>query len=145
MLLRSVAVTFLAGTVLLSVDRSPAADRLRAHVAFLASDKLRGRGNGTPGLEAAADYIAARFKEAGLKPAGTNGFFQPASMIMVQPDTKDFEMAFRAPGVDIKVRLDEVLLFSNDTVDLKDAPTVKIDPGDAAATSAVKAEDVEGK
>jgi len=38
-------------------------------------------------------------------------FFKPASMIMVQPDTRDFEMSFRAQGVDIRVRLDEVLLF----------------------------------
>src|SRR5467141_1194463 len=137
MLLRNMAVTFLAGTLSssLSVDRSLAAepgdlispDHLRAHV------------------EAAADYIAARFKKAGLKPAGTDGFFQPAAMIMVQPETRDFEMAFHAQGVDIKVRLDEVLLFSNDALDLKDAPTVKIDPGDAAAASAIKAEDVKGK
>ena len=28
------------------------------HVKFLASDDLEGRGNGSPGLEAAADYIA---------------------------------------------------------------------------------------
>jgi len=68
MLLRNLAVKILAGTVLLSVAAAPgdliSPDRLRAHVAFLASDKLRGRANGTPGLAAAADYIAARFKEA---------------------------------------------------------------------------------
>ncbi len=32
------------------------------HVKFLASDDLEGRGNGGPGLEAAADYIAAKFQ-----------------------------------------------------------------------------------
>ena len=32
---------------------------------------------GTPGLDASADYIAAAFKEAGLKPGGDDGtFFQ---------------------------------------------------------------------
>jgi hypothetical protein len=51
------------------------------HVKFLASENLEGRGNGGAGLEAAADYIAARFREAGLEPAGDNGtFFQRFEM-----------------------------------------------------------------
>ena len=51
------------------------------HVKFLASDDLEGRGNGGPGLEAAAQYIAAKFKEVGLEPAGDNGtFFQGFEM-----------------------------------------------------------------
>ena len=51
------------------------------HVKFLASEELEGRGNGGPGLEAAAVYIAARFKEAGLEPAGEGGtFFQQFEM-----------------------------------------------------------------
>lgn len=50
---------------------------LRSQVAFLASEKLEGRGTGTQGAEFAADFIAAQFKLAGLKPAGTNAtFFQ---------------------------------------------------------------------
>ena len=52
--------------------------RLRADVAFLADDAQEGRGPGTKGIEAAADYIAAAFREAGLKPApGADGYFQP--------------------------------------------------------------------
>jgi hypothetical protein len=51
------------------------------HVKFLASESLEGRGNGGEGLEAAADYIAAKFKEAGLEPAGDDGtFFQRFEM-----------------------------------------------------------------
>ena len=40
------------------------------HVKFLASEDLEGRGNGSRGLESAAEYIAAQFREAGLEPAG---------------------------------------------------------------------------
>ena len=40
------------------------------HVKFLASEDLEGRGNGSRGLESAADYIAAKFREAGLEPGG---------------------------------------------------------------------------
>jgi hypothetical protein len=59
------------------------------HVKFLASGDLEGRGNGSPGLEAAADYIAKHFREAGLEPGGEAGtFFQRFEMITglsVQP------------------------------------------------------------
>ncbi|HKY19679.1 MAG TPA: M28 family peptidase [Vicinamibacterales bacterium] len=52
------------------------------HVKFLASHDLDGRGNGSPGLDAAADYIAKQFDAAGLAPLGDAGtFFQRFDMI----------------------------------------------------------------
>ena len=52
------------------------------HVKFLASDALEGRGNGSPGLEKAADYIAGRFRAAGLEPGGDRGtFFQTFEIV----------------------------------------------------------------
>jgi hypothetical protein len=52
------------------------------HVKFLASDELQGRGNGTPALDKAAEYIADRFREDGLKPAGDQGtFFQKFELV----------------------------------------------------------------
>lgn len=42
------------------------AARLREHVEFLASDRLRGRATPSPGLDAAADYIAGEFERLGL-------------------------------------------------------------------------------
>lgn len=50
---------------------------IRKHVEFLASDDLEGRGTATLGEVRAANYIAAAFQQAGLKPAGTKGYFQP--------------------------------------------------------------------
>lgn len=56
----------------------PIVERMRKDVTFLASDECEGRGVGTKGLDKAADYIAAQFKLAGLKPGGVNGtYFQP--------------------------------------------------------------------
>ena len=53
------------------------AERYTQHISFLASDALKGRGNGTPELERAAEYIASQFRALGLKPAGDGGsFFQ---------------------------------------------------------------------
>jgi Peptidase family M28/PDZ domain/PA domain len=52
-------------------------ERYIQHVSFLASDDLKGRGNGTPELERAAEYIAAQFRSYGLQPAGDNNtYFQ---------------------------------------------------------------------
>jgi hypothetical protein len=50
--------------------------RYLEHVKYLASEELRGRGTGTPELDKAAQYIAERFREFGLRPAGTSGFYQ---------------------------------------------------------------------
>lgn len=47
------------------------------HIAYLAADARGGRQPGTPGGRAAGDYIAARFAEYGLEPAGLNStYFQ---------------------------------------------------------------------
>jgi hypothetical protein len=48
-------------------------DNIKKHVAFLASDKLEGRGTSTAGEMKAAKYIAKQFKKIGLTPMGTEG------------------------------------------------------------------------
>jgi Zn-dependent M28 family amino/carboxypeptidase len=48
-----------------------------AHVRYLADDKLEGRLTGSPGYLEAAAYVARRFQEFGLEPAGTDGYLQP--------------------------------------------------------------------
>src|SRR5436190_17845370 len=56
----------------------PIVERMRKDITFLASDECEGRGVGTKGLDKAAEYIAAQFAQAGLKPGGVNGtYFQP--------------------------------------------------------------------
>ena len=53
------------------------ADEILEHIEFLASDELGGRDTPSPGLEAAAEYLAAELESAGLEPAGDDGtFFQ---------------------------------------------------------------------
>ena len=48
---------------------------LERHVRFLASDEMKGRDNGTPEGLKAAEYVAERFREAGLRPGGKGGWF----------------------------------------------------------------------
>ena len=45
-------------------------------VKFLASPELRGRATGSPELEQAADFLAGKFREFGLKPANGKSFYQ---------------------------------------------------------------------
>ncbi len=54
-----------------------AADRISEDIRWLADDAREGRGVGTVGLDAAAAYIADEFREIGLTPGGTDGYFQP--------------------------------------------------------------------
>ena len=55
---------------------SPAAKQWWADVSFIASDANEGRQTGSAGYMRAADYVIARMKAEGLKPAGDNGFLQ---------------------------------------------------------------------
>ena len=55
--------------------------KIKNDVAYLADDKLEGRQTGTEGEKKAAEYIAKRFKEMGLTPKGTDGFYQEFSFI----------------------------------------------------------------
>ena len=50
-------------------------NRIKAHVAFLADDKLKGRKPGTPGFQMAVDYVVEQFKILGLKSAGENNTY----------------------------------------------------------------------
>src|SRR6266705_6619796 len=62
---------------------------LRAHIKFLADDRLEGRGTGARGGELAALYIAQQFEALGLKGAGPQGsFWQPVSLVGVKADPK---------------------------------------------------------
>src|SRR5580698_247478 len=61
-------------------------ERIRAHVKFLASDLLEGRGVGARGGDLATEYIAAQFALAGAKPAGDAGtYFQNLTLVGVEP------------------------------------------------------------
>ena len=61
---------------------SPAAARVQADVAFLASDDLKGRRSGTPEGDRAAAWVAEQFRRIGLAPGAGNGaWLQPFAFI----------------------------------------------------------------
>ena len=67
-------------------------------VKFLASPELRGRGAGTPESDQAAAYIAKKFAEAGLQPAGENGYLQPLQVTTGAVMGDDNRLTIEAPG-----------------------------------------------
>jgi hypothetical protein len=59
------------------------ADSIRAHVEFLAGDLLEGRASAARGHDLAASYVAAQFRQYGLKPSGdeTDSYFQTVPLV----------------------------------------------------------------
>lgn len=57
-------------------------ERIRAHVKYLSSDALEGRGVGTTGAQLATGYIAAQLQAEGVQPGGDNGtYFQRVPLV----------------------------------------------------------------
>jgi hypothetical protein len=75
--------------------------RLTDAAKYLASDELEGRGVGTKGLDLAADYIAAQFREIGLKTdLYDGGPFQKFSMTTGATLGSDNRLVLMGPPLD---------------------------------------------
>ena len=85
-LLLSAAVLGLVAFPAHAEEPAFSADRVKAHVAFLADDLLEGRGTGTRGHEIAMRYVASQFAAYGLTPAGKDGsWYQPVILSEASP------------------------------------------------------------
>ena len=83
-----VAVLLLAAAQVLAQTGTVQGSRIRAHVRFLSSDLLEGRGVGTRGGQLTEEYLAAQLAAAGVQPAGEGGtYFQRVPMVGVQTGT----------------------------------------------------------
>ncbi len=69
-------VGFNAISQLSTFDDTKVLANLKAHITYLASNKLEGRETGKKGEELASKYIIEQFKKLGLEPKGTNGYIQ---------------------------------------------------------------------
>src|SRR5215831_20298506 len=93
-LVLSLSTTALGAAQITSAEKTAAktitANSLRAHIRFLASDLLEGRGPATRGDQLAEEYISAQMESFGLKPGGPDGsWFQSFDIIGVtgHPET----------------------------------------------------------
>ena len=88
-----------------SIDWDASAQRWWAHVEFLADDKLEGRHTGTTGFQLAAGYVEKQFREAGLKPAGTKGYFQEVAFDVVRLNESGTSWEIERDGQQLPVQL----------------------------------------
>ena len=109
------------------------ANSLRGHLSFIASDLLAGRDTPSPGLDIAAEYIAAQFRRAGLEPAGDGGYFQTATLALQQPDLEGFALTFTEGTNSLAIAADHAGLRIARPLDLTNAAVYKLQSGDEHA------------
>jgi Zn-dependent M28 family amino/carboxypeptidase len=102
-----------------------------AHVQFLADDSLEGRDTSSPGFEKAADYMASQFREAGVDPAGADGYRQPVSFDVVRFDETRSSPELVSGGQNVRVNIgeDAILGVSPGAAESVEAETVFVGYG----------------
>ena len=129
---------------------APSVDRLRAHITYLASDKLEGRRTGTQGASLAAEYIAHEFARYGLQRSigwDTQGMSileanSPNRYLQKFPYVAGVELGAanslsirfgRGPATDLRVREDWMPLGFSSNAQLDNAHPVFVGYGITAA------------
>ncbi|HXE89774.1 MAG TPA: M28 family peptidase [Terriglobales bacterium] len=112
------------------------AEKIRAHVRYLADDRLQGRGTGQPGGDLAARYIAEQFAAYGLKPAGDQGtFMQRVPLVGLTTEPQTTFAIVPASGAEMKLTmLDDYVIMDQTQVTEShiDAPVVFVGYGVSA-------------
>jgi hypothetical protein len=87
-----------------------------AHVQYLASDDLQGRRPGTPGFDAAVNYVQQQFKSIGLRPAGLPlqgqaGYLQPVPLdqLAIDPEKSSVTLSSGADRISLDLSKDITL------------------------------------
>jgi hypothetical protein len=98
---------------------------LKADLSFLASDTLQGRYTPSPGLDVAAEFIAAEFRGAGLDPGGNYGYFQTAAMVNRKEPPPTAPLILRQGTTTFTISTKSYLIFnSSKRVSVQNAPVI---------------------
>lgn len=104
---RSLLLFVVVSLASVSLAGEISADRIKAAVAQLASDRLEGREPGTNGEILTTEYIADEFEKAGLKPIGERGsYLQPVPLVRVITSPKSTLQAVKA-GTSLDIACEE--------------------------------------
>jgi Zn-dependent M28 family amino/carboxypeptidase len=82
------------------------------YVKVLADDNMEGRETGSAGLRRAQAYVVDQLKQAGVQPAGTDGYYQPVKFQSRQIVEKDSSAALLRDGKVEPLTLGEDAFFS---------------------------------
>lgn len=88
----------IAACLLVATSAQAQAEQWWRDVQALAHDSMRGRQTGSPEHRKAAEYIAAVFQRAGVKPGGTNGYLQPVPFLARTVDESKSSLALVRRG-----------------------------------------------
>ena len=105
---------------------------MKGNLSFLSSDALEGRDTPSKGLDIAAEFIASRFRKAGLEPVAGESYFQKAAYSLVTSDPTEFDLTLEN-GTDSLHVTKDFDLQSMSALDLKAIAVVKVtgeQPGD---------------
>ncbi|HTV00426.1 MAG TPA: M28 family peptidase [Luteitalea sp.] len=103
---------------------SDAAARWFSHVEVLADDSMRGRETGSAEHVKAAEYVAAKFKAAGVTPGAAGSYFQPVAFTSRTIDESRSSLTLVVDGKPTPVVLGEQAYFG-----LRLAPAPSVDAG----------------
>ena len=88
-----------------------AAARIEADLRYLADDRLEGREAGTRGYDLAAEYVAGRYAQIGLQPAGDAGtFFQQVPLLKATRERDGARFEIERGGETTTLRFQEQYL-----------------------------------
>lgn len=90
------------------------AEAIRAHMQFLASDVLEGRGTGTRGYRIAAEYVAAQYRLMGLEPAANGTYFQEVPFRKTTPGEDGSVVITRGGAAPVRFRIFDTFTSQGD-------------------------------
>ena len=90
---------------------TPAAKAIEADVRYLADDTLEGRDTGTRGYDLAAEYVAKRYQDIGLEPAGDEGtYFQRVPLLRALREEQGAAFTIARDGTKVSLKFREEFL-----------------------------------
>ena len=95
-----------------------------SYVEALANDGMRGRQTGSSEHRKAAEYVASQFQQAGLSPAGVNGYLQPVKFDVrriVEPQSS-LELVRNGQADRLVLGEDATISLRNNPADSVEAP-----------------------
>jgi len=90
--------------------------RIQADAEALAADDMQGRDTGSEAYDRAAAFVAAAMAEAGLVPAGVDGYMQPVPYLQRQLDETSTEVIVHRQGGDQRLSYRSDYLMGGDVV-----------------------------
>jgi hypothetical protein len=129
--MRLTLLALASSTLLLAADVAQEGTRWWSHIQVLADDNMEGRNTGSEGHRRAARFVSSEFERAGLKPAGTSGYFQSVKLDVRSIDEPASNLTLVRDGKSTPLTLGEDAYFSlrADLAPHVDAPAVFVGHG----------------